>query len=163
MPRNNRVKYDHYDEDYDSEAEVLERIKHLEENYTLEDFLDFPKTREVLEQHFIWNFEKDCDDRLDSFYESEVEFCQSDFSTLFINEREFDHKGDFRGIIFKHIKPKYDLDLVYYDDALCKSFEDFHEENKKIKEEERLRKVRENYSKTNNAGKSFDWGTKTYK
>ena len=156
--------YTHYFDVDDDEDKILEeRVQYLKDNYTLEDFLKYDKTREVLEQNYIWQFDKECEIILNNFYEGEVEFCQADLSTLFYNESNNEHLSDFCAIVFHHVKPKYDLDNIYYDEGLCKSFLIYHEEHINDAEEERLKKQRDSYKKMDNAGKKFDWGTRTYK
>jgi len=153
----------HYDNDPDEDSALQNRIESMENNYTLEDFMKYDKTRDILEQNYIWEFEKVCEETLNHFYESEVDFCKADLSTLFNNESNHENCGAFRAIVFKHVRPKYDLNLIYYDEKLCKTFIQYHEEHIKDKEMERLKKQRENYSKMDNSGKTFAWGTKSYK
>lgn len=153
----------HYDNDSNEDSVLQNRIESMENNYTLEDFMKYDKTRDILEQNYIWEFEKVCEETLNRFYESEVDFCKSDLSALFNNESNYENCGVFRAIVFKHVRPKYDLNLIYYDENLCKSFIQYHEEHIKDKEEERLQKQRENYSNMDNSGKTFEWGTKSYK
>ncbi len=153
----------HFDVEDDEDKITKERIQYLKDNYTLEDFMKYDKTQEVLEQNYIWQCDKYCDTILNNFYKAEVEYCKADLSTLFYNEEYNDHLSDFCAIVFRHVKPVYDLDNIYYDEALCNGFIKYHEEHINDGEEERLRKQRENYKKMANAGKKFDWGTKTYK
>ena len=40
---------------------------------------------------------------------------------------------------------------------------DHHQDRKVEIERERMQKLREMYKKTSNAGKTFDWSTKSYK
>mgnify|MGYP006210869767 CR=1 FL=1 len=161
MPKKKYVHY--FDVENEDDKNLEERIDYLKSNYTLDDFLKYDKTREVLEQHYIWDFDKECDFIINNFYKGEVDFCKADLSTLFNNESNYDHVINFRSIIFRHVKPKYNLDNVYYDEGLCRGFITYHEEHVNDDEEERLREQRENYKKTSNAGKTFDWGAKTYK
>jgi hypothetical protein len=161
MPKKKYVHY--FDVENEDDKNLEERIDYLKSNYTLDDFLKYDKTRDVLEQNYIWDFDKECDSIINNFYKSEVDFCKADLSTLFNNESNYDHIANLRSIIFRHVKPKYNLDNVYYDEVLCRSFITYHEEHVNDDEEKRLRIQRENYKKMSNAGKTFDWGTKTYK
>lgn len=147
----------------DSDEGLCERGQYLKDNFTLEDFLEFDKTREILQQNFMWKFDNECETLLENFYKAEVDYCNSDLSTLFINEKDYENRGFFEAIVFNHVKPKYDLDLLYENPHFCSSFLEFHQEKSEELERERLRLQRENYNKTKNAGKTFDWNLKTYK
>ena len=155
--------YDHQDNDVSDTDNVLnERIQFMSENFALEDFLEFNPTRDFLEQNFVWEFEKKCEEPLERFYKGEVDYCRADLSTLFNNEINYEHRGIFQAIVFNHIKPKYDLDPLYCDASLCNIFLARYEDQLHLQEQERLKKQRENYKK-NTTGKTFDWSTKTYK
>ena len=147
----------------DSDDGLCEKGQYLKENFTLEDFLEFSKTKEILDQNHLWKFERNCEVILEKFYKAEVDFCQGDLSTLFNNETGYENRGYFEAVVFNHVKPKYDLELLYDNPSFCNSFIEFHD--KKVAENiaERLRLQRENYNKTENAGKKFDWSPKTYK
>ena len=68
----------------DSDEGLCERGQYLKDNFTLEDFLEFDKTREILQQNFMWKFDNECETLLENFYKADVDYCNSDLSTLFI-------------------------------------------------------------------------------
>ena len=153
--------YDHQDDDIlDTDEALYERVQFMSNNFTLEDFLGFDKTRDFLEQNYVWEFEKRCEEPLERFYKVEVDYCQGLRSTLFNNERNYEHRGIFQAIVFNHIKPKYDLDSLYCDASLCNRFiEQYEDQVHSLEREQQL----ENYKKDSNTRKIFDWSTKTYK
>ena len=151
------------EESSDSENDVCEKGEYIRDNFTLEDFVAFDKTRNILHQNYIWEFDKECGVLLENFYKGEVKYCQRDQSTLFANEKDQNNYGYFENLVFNHVKPKYELDLLYNNPDLCTSFLDFNKDRVEEIEKERLRVQRENYSKTKNANKTFDWTLKTHK
>ena len=62
----------------DSEDCLCEKGQYLKDNFTLEDFLEFSKTKEILDQNHLWEFERNCEVILEKFYKAEVDFCQGD-------------------------------------------------------------------------------------
>ena len=149
--------------DNNSDDEESEQVKFMKENFTLEDFLAFKPTQEILEQNRLWEFDKKCDELLEKFYMAEVDFCKCNMSTLFINETDYANRGYFNAIVAHHVKPVYNLDVIYDNLSLCKLFMDHHQDRRVEIERERMQKLREMYKKTSNAGKTFDWSTKSYK
>jgi len=66
------------------------------------------------------------------------------------------------GIVFNNIEPQYDLTIFYDYPYLAQSLIDDENAIKQREEEERLQRQRELYLATKNAGKKFNWATKTY-
>ena len=71
--------------------------------------------------------------------------------------------GIFQAIVFNYVKPKYDVEVLYDNPSLCRSFIEHHGDKSAEEEKERLEEQRENYKKTSNAGKIFNWSSKSYK
>lgn len=147
----------------DSEEDLCERGQYLKDNFTLDDFLEFDKTKDILRQNFIWKFDRECETILENFYKGEVDHCNSDLSTLFTNEKEYENRGFFEAVVFNHVKPHYNLEQLYDNPHFCNSFLEFHQDKYEEAEKERLHIQRENYNKTKNSGKIFDWKVKTFK
>lgn len=146
-----------------SDEEGSEEVEFMKENFTLEDFLAFKPTQEILEQTRIWDFDKKCNELLEKFYMAEVDFCKCNISTLFINETDYSNRGYFNAIVAHHVKPVYNLDVIYDDLSLCKLFMEQHQDRRVEIERERMQKLHDTYEKTDGAGKTFDWSTNSYK
>ena len=138
----------------------------LKENFKLEDFLACDETREILEQNWLYTFNKKCEKEIWDFYENECDEKHACFSSLLYYDTE--GYGSFAGklsaIIFNHIQPEYDLEYFYNYPYLAKPLIEHRNNKKKRDEEEHKRLVHENYEKNSkNKGKIFNWATKTYK
>ena len=65
---NELIEYDEEDEEYS------EIGNYLKDNFNLDDFLNFDKTREILEKNCRWQVEKDLDSIITNFYKGEIDF-----------------------------------------------------------------------------------------
>jgi len=151
-----------YFDESDSDEEAHD-VKILKQSFDLKDFLNFGPTRQILEQEYEWKFDCDCDDALDKFFRNEVNYCQASMSTLFNNEIDYEHMGIFKNLVFNNLMPNYDLEVFYNNPQLAKTMVQSYEERQIAKEKQRLAEIRKNYENSKNAGKKFDWGTRTYK
>ena len=163
-------KRDQQENVYDSDAEMEEeeeknrKSQILKECFNLEDFLEFQETKEILEDDFGENFEKECVPQLKSFWEKQVDMCREKDSTLFKHEVDHSHFDTFLDTVFEYLVPNYNLELFYESPDLADNMVRTYTEREKIYNEQRLADIRENYKKSSiNANKSFDWTTKTYK
>lgn len=134
----------------------------LKDNFTLTDYMNYPETRCILEQCYEWKIEKNIEPHIIDFYKQEVSLATNGLATLFAYDRGGHHAGTLSGIVFNHIKPQYDPTIFYDYPYLADGLIEDKKAMKKWEEEERLRLQREKYLETKNAGKTFNWATKTY-
>ena len=134
----------------------------LKNNFILDDYLKSTETRSILEQLHEWNVEKKCDPQIVDFYKREIRTTANCLASLFAYDRGGHHAGTLTGIVFNNIEPKYDLTIFYDYPYLAQGLIEDKEGMKKREEEERLQRQRELYLATQNAGKKFNWATKTY-
>lgn len=156
-------------------AETLENIEepdnedysemglYLKNTFSLDDFLDFDKTREILEKNSRWEYEKKLEKDIEIFYKGEIEYNKADLSSMFANEYNYKNLGIFQSLIYTLLKPKYDLEIFYLNPEYAKEMVESLEERAIEKEKQRLDNIRNNYLTLENSKKSFDWKTKTYK
>jgi len=145
--------------DEEPENKVLEII----ESFSLDDFLKFQETREILLNQHRFEFETRLEPGIHNFFQKEVSFCQQSYSTLFANERDCEHIGIFKAIVFNNIEPNHDLDIFTDNPRLAKSMVNTYKERCAREEEERLKKIKEGYASNETATKTYDWTTKSYK
>ena len=156
-------KDDTHIKDDNTEEEYSEMGIFLKNNFTIEDFLNYKDTREILDRNARWDFEKNLDEILENFYKGEVDYSQHDLSTVFSLEKNYSKLGYLQAIVYNNIKPKYDLDMFYLQPILAKSMVESYDERMKENGELRLQNLRDEYKKSDNAYKKFNWGSKTYK
>jgi len=150
------------DHRYTSENELdgsEENVQLLKEKFTLDDFLDYEETYKILHQNFIWEYERNCEPVLEHFYKYETGYCNSSVATAFANECEEEHLGDFLGIVFRNIKPTYDLNIFYDNPSLAKSMVITYNDRIEKKKEDHIEAIRASAGPV----KTYDWSTKTYK
>ena len=97
--------------DIDEEEEYSEMGVYLKENYDLQDFLNYTKTRDILNKNSRWVYENKMDDIIAAFYKGEVDFNKADNSTLFANEQNYKRLGIFQAMVYTCLEPKYDLEI----------------------------------------------------
>ena len=149
------------DEEESSEMNTL--VNFLKDNYTLQDFLNFKETRDILELHRRQKFDMNCSPLLEEFYISEVDYWTNSISPLFINENNHRNIGCFIETVYSALKPEYDLTIFYDEPSLARSMVETYEERKK-KRDAQLRQERlDEMMKQGNIMKKYDWGNKTYK
>ncbi|MDA9298745.1 hypothetical protein N9P79_00085 [Crocinitomicaceae bacterium] len=153
-----------YDDEVEEDEEVIRDRQILKECFKLEDFLNYSQTRDILENEFRWGYEKNCEQKLESFWEQQVNLCRNSGATLFDNEVDLGHMGTFLGTVFSNLKPQYDLEIFYDTPSLASSMVRTHEDRKLELNNARLDNLRKNYTESsNNANKNFDWTSKSYK
>jgi hypothetical protein len=148
---------------YTDDEEPKDNAMELIESFSLDDFLKFPETREILLQEHKDEFETKLEPPIHNFFRQEVSFCQQSYSTLFANERDCEHIGIFKAIVFNNIIPNHDLDIFIDNPRLAKSMVNTYNERCAREEEDRLEKIKEGYACNETATKTYDWATKTYK
>jgi|SaaInlStandDraft_1057018.scaffolds.fasta_scaffold105528_2 hypothetical protein len=146
------------------EEEPDDIVQQLKDNFTLEDFLSCDKTRKILEQDWYNEFTYKIENQIEEFYENERGYFREDISTLFYYDTCGSFVSHLTSLLFKHIEPKYDLEIFYENPCLAKPL---IEKMENIKEEKALlhkAKLKKNYEENaNNQGKTFNWSAKTYK
>jgi hypothetical protein len=135
---------------YESEESDTE-----ETDLTLEDYMEHPKTKEIiLNQHFF-DFEENMRHVLTYFYRKHA-FLHSDHS--YLNDKKMFNDQLFFNFIYYHIYKDYDTDFIKNNEMLQNIiFADI----KKINVNHSKKTVIKNTLNTNS--KKFDWATKTYK
>ena len=136
--------------------------KFLKDHFSLNDYLKYPETRCILEQFHEWNVDKKCEPQIIHFYKDEITATANCLASLFAYDRGGHQAGILAGIVFNHIEAQYDLAIFYDYPYLAQGLIDDEKAIKQREEEERLQRQRELYLATNNAGKKFNWATKTY-
>jgi|TARA_B100000795_G_scaffold199322_1_gene153179 uncharacterized protein involved in type VI secretion and phage assembly len=146
---------------YDEEPE--NKTLELIESFSLEDFLKFPATRDVLLEEHKYEFETRLEPAIHNFFRKEVGFCQKSYSTVFANERELEHIGIFKAIVFNNIEPNHDLEIFSDNPRLAASMVNTYKERCAREEEDRLKKIKEGFASNSATIKTYDWSAKTYK
>ena len=153
-----------YSNENEEDEKVIRDRQILKECFKLKDFLDYPQTRDILENEFMWGYEKNCESKLESFWEQQVNLCRNTGATLFDNEVELSHIGTFLGTVRSYVKPQFDLEIFYDTPSLASTMVKTHEDRKHESKTARLEELRNNYAESsNNANKDFDWTSKSYK
>tara|TARA_Y100000996_G_C22515843_1_gene640362 strand:- start:300 stop:779 length:480 start_codon:yes stop_codon:yes gene_type:complete len=147
----------------DSEDEYSEMGVFLKDNCRLSDFLNYPYTYNILERNRRWDFEEKLCENIEEFYRSEIAKCKCDNSTLFANEWGSDNYGLLQDIIYKCIKPVYDLEIFYQNPILAREMINSYEERIQAQNKNRMVELRNNYLENGNPDKEFNWKTKAYK
>lgn len=148
-----------YEEQKLSEDPVMDKIlkdaEFLKENFTETDFLNYDATREILEKNFINNFESKLMLEIKNFYEAEREEMTTTLSNLFYYDTCGFFISELKSIIYSHIKPKYNLDIIYDSPHVAKilitNYEDIVQKNN-------IKKKR--IAKLIPINKNFMWGKK---
>ena len=146
--------------------EDSELVKDLKEHFTLENFLEYEETYDILETNWFFAFADKCEKEIWDFYEHECSVMKRKLSTLFYYDTDGSGMlaGKLSAIVFANIKPQYDLDYIYKYPHLARPLIEDRDNKKKRGEEERRRLIQENYEETvKKRGKTFNWATKTYK
>ena len=152
-----QVEYEENEEDYS------EMGHYLKNNFNLDDFLNFSKTREILERNNRWEIEKDLDDKITDFYKGEIDYNKADNASMFANELNYKNLGIFQSLVYSNLKPKYDLEIFYDNPEYAKEMVESLDDRILEKQQERLKNIRNNYLQTDNANKKFNCKSKTYK
>ena len=118
MPRKNYYNQEenvHSDSD-DSIHSIDEKVK----KFKLDDYLNFPPTRDILEashyQTFLDTATPELQDLLDEIYD----YCEKQMSTALRMDYSQRGKGTIIGMIYNHIEKKYDARIFEYYPELAK-------------------------------------------
>ena len=152
--------------DTDEEEEYSEMGVYLKENYDLQDFLNYTKTRDILNKNSRWVYENKMDDIIAAFYKGEIDFNKADNSTLFANEQNYKRLGIFQAMIYTCLEPKYDLEIFYLNPIFAKDMVESMDERILESKRARISNIRNNYLQNKDTKENkvnFNWSTKTYK
>jgi hypothetical protein len=150
-----------YQDSEEEEEDVL--VIFLKENYTLQDYLNFKETREMLEIRRRQKFNDICVPLLEGFYTNEVDYWTNSLSPIFINETNYVNLGCFIETIYSSIKPEYDLTIFYDDPCLAKNMVETYEERVKEGDDWLRQQRNKDIMKQENIMKKYDWKNKKYK
>ena len=165
------------EEDIDkmTEEELFEYKQSLiKEILTEDDFLKCDDTREILENEFLWSYQKNMEPLLEKFYLERRSDMYDNGTTIFYYDVHADFFSELNEIIFRHLKKEYDfsifLDNPSFANPVIAKYEavylDEDENKKKLKNDTHIDQSEnnsQNEEKTSNNIKSFDWATKKYK
>ena len=127
------------------EKEMISFETILRETYTLTDFLNCDKTREILEQNWFFEFTRKYAPQIEEFYENERKYFRESNATLFYYDTCGSFVSHLTSMLFSHIEPKYDLEFFYNNTNLAKPLIEKMENIKHEKELEHKRLIQENY------------------
>ena len=139
------------------------RRKLIKETFTEEDFLSCDKTRQILEDEFFWDWEKRGEPKVEQFYQGMRKEMQGKYSTPLFYDIDGEFGVKLTGIVFSHLKKKYDIS-IFHDcpdlaEPLIRRYDEIQDMKKQAQKAYRNRNLGIGI-KTN---KKFDWATKTYK
>ena len=157
------------EEDIDkmTEDELFEYKQSLiKETFTEDDFLQCDDTREMLENEFLWNYQKNMEPLLEKFYLERRSDMYDNGTTIFYYDVHADFFSELNGIIFRHLRKEYDfsifLDNPSFANPVIAKYEAVYMDENKNTKTLKNNDQSENKEKQNNI-KSFDWATKKYK
>ena len=143
------------------EKEMISFETILRETYTLTDFLNCDKTREILEQNWFFEFTRKYAPQIEKFYENERKYFRESNATLFYYDTCGSFVSHLTTMLFSHVEPKYDLEFFYNNPNLAKPLIEKMENIKHEKELEHKRLIQENYKthqETQGANIKINWG-----
>jgi len=137
---------------------------------TLEDYMEHPKTKEMIENQHFWDFEYGLGSKLATMYKKHAYLYSeprintgqgptSHISTIgYINDKEMQKDLLFMNFMYHHIYKDYNTDFIRNNVLLQNTvLKDYGNIGKK-----RMEKIKTK-SNLNVDSKKFDWATKTYK
>lgn len=122
-------------EDFPNDMEKIEE-EYLRENLTEEDFLNYEPTRDLLHRNFMEKLERGLLKNVEIFYNAERKDMVNSISNMFYYDQQGSFISELSSIIYSHIKPEYDLELIYDNPhiarPLIKNYDDImNRDNKK--------------------------------
>tara|TARA_B100001057_G_scaffold422588_1_gene444160 strand:- start:63 stop:545 length:483 start_codon:yes stop_codon:yes gene_type:complete len=135
---------------------------------TLEDYMEHPRTREIIENQHYWDFEYGLGAKLATMYRKHAylysvprtyQGLASHISTIgYINDKEMQKDLLFMNFMYHHIYKDYKTDFIKNNELLQNTLlKDYGNIGKK-----RIEKIKAKSNLNVNSNK-FDWATKTYK
>jgi hypothetical protein len=131
----------------DNEEEIIE--------INIDDYMNHPKTREIIINQHFFDFEEKIGEQLKTIYRKHA-YIMSD--EIYLNDKEMLYDNIFMNFIYQHIVKDYDNDFIK-DNSLLENT--FYNNLDFVTEEKKQKNIKTNPIKTNN--KKFDWATKSYK
>jgi len=127
------MEYESDDISYDSEEEEtikkINKIKKLK----LEDFLNFPKTRRILEIEHLENYFENCEKDIIKLYSKIKKHCKEQMSSALKYDNSNRGIGMITGLTYKYIDKKYNLEIFEIKPELAGGLITKLEENKNKK------------------------------
>ena len=135
---------------------------------TLEDYMEHPKTKEMIENQHYWDFEYGLGSKLATMYKKHAYLysvsptrqsrLQVNVKYGYINDKEMQKDLLFMNFMYHHIYKDYNTDFIRNNALLQNTvLKDYGNIGKK-----RMEKIKTK-SNLNVDSKKFDWATKTYK
>ena len=120
------------DESYNSEEETFKKVEKIKK-LKLEDFLNFPKTRKILEVEHLDNYFDNCEKDIIKLYSNIKKHCKEQMSSALKYDNSSKGIGMITGLVYKYIDKKYDLEIFEKKPELASSLIAKLEENKNKK------------------------------
>ena len=120
------------DESYNSEEETLKKVEKIKK-IKLEEFLNFPKTRKILEVEHLDNYFDNCEKDIIKLYSNIKKHCKEQMSSALRYDNSSKGIGMITGLVYKYIDKKYDLEIFEKNPELASSLIAKLEENKNKK------------------------------
>ena len=121
----------------------------------LNDYMNHPKTKEIIINQHYFDFEEKIGEELKTIYRKHA-YLMSDEN--YLNDKEMINDDVFMNFIYQHIVKDYDNDFIK-DNTLLENT--FYNNLDFIVEEKKQNNIKTSVIKSNN--KKFDWATKSYK
>lgn len=137
------------------EEEPISENEEEDIEINLDDYMNHPKTREIIINQHFFDFEEKVGEQLKTIYRKHA-YIMSD--EIYLNDKEMLYDNIFMNFIYQHIVKDYDNDFIK-DNSLLENT--FYNNLDFATEEEKQNNIKTNAIKTNN--KKFDWATKSYK
>jgi len=135
---------------------------------TLQDYMEHPKTKEMIENQHFWDFEYGLGAKLATMYRKHA-YLYSEFYDAFdkgrrgtnigyLNDKEMQKDLLFMNFMYHHIYKDYNTDFIKNNELLQNTvLKDYGNIGKKRMEQIKIK------NNLNVDSKKFDWATKTYK
>ena len=107
------------DEEYDNFVEQ-EEIEFLKNNFTLSDYLNCPKTFDVLEERREEKFEEELVDPICNLYGDIWHECRDYQYTMLAKDEDCECAFKILNLIEKYCEKKYDINVFYENTHLAK-------------------------------------------
>jgi hypothetical protein len=153
--------YDDYyssgDEQMENDTEEKINARKELEKYNINDYLECPETKQLLETEFYLKFETELSEKLKGLYEN---FCfDKNLESSNIMSKDYDgiKNNTFFSLIYKVIEKQYDLNIFYNEPSLA--FPMIASKKKNIDNTEQIIENRKNSKTINN---KFDWNKKEF-
>ena len=120
------------DESYNSDEETFKKVEKIKK-LKLEEFLNFPKTRKILEIEHLDNYFDNCEKDIIKLYSKIKKHCKEQMSSALKYDNSSKGIGMITGLVYKYIDKKYNLEIFEKNPELASSLIAKLEENKNKK------------------------------